>query len=135
MQLDILEGLARAATPGPWEATWSEVTDPDGMGAKFRHHLQCAPAAGEEWEGNTVVGVGGAFDYDDLQDRRGPLPDEAYLAAVSPDVVLKLIGVARAARAIVADDVACGPNVGCELRDPACVFCTLDRALAALGDA
>jgi len=81
MDLDKLEQLAKAATPGPWR--WND--DDGSLGTSHdegTHYVSVAfgePTA----EGNHRI----------IIDDRGA----AYISAASPDVVLKLIAVARAA--------------------------------------
>lgn len=81
MNLDRLEQLARDATPGPWvqrrisglPTRWIDQAQADG--------LCVATAVWRHWrDANTTEA------------------NAAYLAAASPDVVLKLIAVARCAR-------------------------------------
>lgn len=73
--LDRLEALARAAIPGPW---------------------RCDVEAGDEWyfsQGQCVIRPAGA-DYESIMvgsDDEYDLPTAAYIAAVSPDVVMGLI--------------------------------------------
>ena len=70
-----LEQLAKAATPGPWRR------DARGERSGFEHVF----AGNDDGPGQTVA--------------QWTLPsDAAYIAAASPDVVLRLIAVARAAR-------------------------------------
>ena len=111
MNLDDLETKARAATPGPWRSDAERVCD-GHCGESVRYHdgscCDRSSAIGCNIEGhsncNTV-----ARDAD---------RDAVYIAAVSPDVVLKLIAVARAAIHY------CGP----EGKDAG----ALDRAVEAL---
>jgi hypothetical protein len=69
--LDALEKLAEAATPGPWE---TEVADFDARSWAIFHR-------------------GGTFVAPDA----GCEADAAYIAAMSPDVALALIARLRAA--------------------------------------
>ena len=79
MSLDALEALARAATPGPWEAHGHEV---------MRPHPD------------------GAYTIAEAMDSRA---DAAYLAALSPEVVLALVARLRIAeRAAVRCALRCG---------------------------
>lgn len=74
IDLDELDGLAQAATPGPWEVTHG--------GSVYSLH------------GDTD---GGSCEI--LYDTFGPGDDSAYIAAASPDVVRALIARVRAAEA------------------------------------
>jgi len=74
MTLDELEDLALAATPGPWEVN----------GQNLRSlHPALSRAGGS---GNLMYCDGSGWEHDG---------DPAYIAAVSPDVVLALIGRVR----------------------------------------
>lgn len=84
LNLDALEALARAATPGPWAAHNRQT------------HLGTENAAGAYW---TVDGPNGNSLIEAQANR--PANSE-YLAALSPDVVLALIAELRAARADLA---------------------------------
>ena len=99
MNLDGLEATARAATPGPWMGP--RVTDqwPPGWVGVY-----AADENGEPMPGD-VVGVTGH-----VSDGATAHQDAAYIAAVSPDVVLKLIAVVRAAEACCIDNA--GQNYG-----------------------
>ena len=79
--LKALAELARAATPGPWRH------DPRGEASGFEHVFVGLP----DGPGQTIA--------------QWTLPyDAAYIAAASPDVVLKLIAVAEAAKAWAESD-------------------------------
>lgn len=72
--LSDLEKKAKAATPGPWRHA------PEGQSSTFRHVF----AGTDDGPGQTVA--------------QWTLPhDAAYIASASPDVILRLIRVARAA--------------------------------------
>lgn len=112
--LDRLEQLARAATPGPWtrdysDDTWREV-------------------AVTRMDSGTNVHVWSSAK------RASAIDDAEYIAAASPDVVLKLIAVARAA----AEIAECAPVEDDDHDDDGsddCVWCRANVALAALEDA
>ena len=96
--LDYLESLAKAATPGPWRTSrkygehddivrteWSTqskkardvlIGGACAFGRDHRGHIRIIEAIGPQWEANA-----------------------AYIAAVSPDVVLELIAEIRKLRA------------------------------------
>ena len=76
LDLDKLEQLARAATPGPWVAT-------GGIVYYKRGDFVCAEIA-------------------DTRSSPHPLPNAAYASAAGPDVVLALIAELRAARVTIA---------------------------------
>jgi hypothetical protein len=79
MKLDKLEQLAKAATPGPWE--W-ERDSGDGLITTTKPpHPVITPATHGYENGSVLIDAA----------------DAAFIAAFSPDVVLKLIAVARAA--------------------------------------
>jgi hypothetical protein len=80
--LDHLEQLAKAATQGPWSIhRGSVVCD---IGGPLR--------------------IGGVIADINQPDHPGGKADAAYIAAVSPDVVLALIAELRALRVVVHDD-------------------------------
>ncbi len=87
MKLTELEAAARAATPGPWilatSNSWRRYLSQTG-------HSVCEPT--KQADGHA-----------DLWFRNGGVdgPDALYIAAMSPDVALKLIAVAQAAPAVV----------------------------------
>lgn len=79
-QLDALENLAKAATPGPWRVGkgYAVVCDP--------HHPRAISGAEDvEYYGGGLVG-------ESIQPS-----DSAYIAAASPDVALRLVSILRAA--------------------------------------
>lgn len=86
MNLAELEEKARAATPGPWilatSNSWRRFTTRDGKSV-------CEPTVYSRDD-----------PHPDLHFRNGGQdgPDAAYIAALSPDVALKLIAVVRAAQ-------------------------------------
>ena len=85
VDLDDLEAKARAALPGPWEVA---DVDPDG--------LTCSIISPSE-------------ELDVIP--RAPHDDDAhYIAAASPDVILRLVAVAKAAKAL-ADDNSDDPEL------------------------
>lgn len=93
-----LRELAEAATPGPWR-----VLTHNG-----RPSTRVTFQRADEW--GTVA---------DVRYRNGPA-DAPYIAAVSPDVVMRLLDVVEAARRLL--------DPGWTVAD----FDTLDTALAAL---
>jgi len=122
MNLDDLGRIGRAATPGPWRAAGTLV-----IGACRR----CGKNPCRHGGSFGLVQALGQCVGDDL------VPDTTYIAAASPDVVLALIAVARAAEALRLDAGPCGPTVGCgrgrdDDVDGLCDWCVLDQALTAL---
>jgi hypothetical protein len=90
VNLDGLEAKALAATPGPWSTDHDRVCD-GRCGDPVRYH------DGSCCDHRNPVGC-----YIERHPNCGAIAwdaerDAAYIAAVSPDVVLKLIAVARAA--------------------------------------
>lgn len=81
MNLDELEALAKAATPGPWRME---------TGAQPFHEIL----------GSVLVGP---VDFDDLCDdqRMISLPNAAFIAAANPATVLVLIARLHATEALV----------------------------------
>lgn len=71
IELDAIEALARAATPGPWKASGPDVDMPGG--------------------GYAVVGTLGSMLPLTPQEEA----NARYIAALSPDVVLALVAAAR----------------------------------------
>jgi len=78
MNLDELEKLAKAATPGKWNFTYTEPYE-----AKF-----IGPKGITVWLDDAPV-----HEFNSQVDN-----DANYIAAANPDTVLKLIRVARAAQ-------------------------------------
>ena len=83
MKLTELESVAKAATPGPWTAKDAE----DGFGVAYdgdevANLCQCI----------VVPRANGMLAH--------PRKDALYIAAMSPDVALKLIAVAQAAKRV-----------------------------------
>lgn len=78
LDLDALEAAARAATRGPWISTYYGPCD----------------AWVRTADGNALVHCGA--------NQRRPQEDAAYIAAVSPDVLLSLAARLRAAEAVIA---------------------------------
>lgn len=113
MNLDDLETKARAATKGPWsvhDASWTDVDQVLGIEAPSASVIGCRATDGP-----------GA----DLLIAK---PDAAYIASMSPDVALKLIAVARAAKAWAESD-ECDKFLPNKRREQEIL-----AALAALGD-
>jgi hypothetical protein len=80
VNLEELEKLARAATPGPWKWNDTERDNYEQLSAGRNAVLFAAPCGYE----NSYVVIADA--------------DAAYLAALSPTTVLALLAVAKAAR-------------------------------------
>lgn len=78
MNLDQLQKIAEEATPGPWE------TDGHGLGIYPSLDGKSGPAL------CALMSKSGAYDNHEA--------NAAHIAAASPDVVLRLIAVARAAK-------------------------------------
>lgn len=76
LDLDAIERAAREATPGPWSADQGK-------------HLEARPIA--EVGGYEVCSPSSPFI------RAEPIADARYIAAASPDAVLALVRIARAA--------------------------------------
>ena len=106
MTLDELERLARAATPGPWHVQDSNSWRRIGT---------------DRIDGAVVCPINQRHDgHPDLGARRDDLD---YIAACSPDVVLKLIETLRAADRLY--------EAGCWIQRPAPFTDQLAVALAA----
>lgn len=73
IDLDKLEALARAATPGPWSTS---IDGPEG--AEWDAGMAIAATYGRQ---KVFARAGGSY----------PRADQEYIAAASPDVVLALI--------------------------------------------
>ncbi len=89
--IDSLERLARAATPGPWK--WTESYGSVSLDRDVPNH--------DHTLGDHVLFAEPCGDCNSsvlVEDA-----DAAYLAAVSPDVVLGLIALLRAAEEEIAD--------------------------------
>lgn len=106
MTLSDLEQLAQAATPGPWSEFESYVVNEnDNVIADCAHNCPWSSAQTQT--------------------------NAAYIAAASPDVVLKLIAVAKLAEAVSywgfgkAHEWGCGNGRRCD-------GCALENALDAL---
>ena len=85
MNLDKIEQLAKAATPGPWYVSDGRYDSGDVLQVNPRSPL-----------GRRVVGSSsGPGDSGGCGE-----DDAAFIASVSPDVVFKLIAVVRAAQAL-----------------------------------
>lgn len=82
VDLDVLERLAREATPGPWWAAGAWFDD-DGSPMPMVGH----GSTGADWVAKTARRDGS---------------DAAYIAAASPDVVLALVERVRAAEGALA---------------------------------
>jgi hypothetical protein len=86
VNLDELEKLARAATPGPWTSdVWIE-TDGNGWRATGPHHEAEAHDHGSE---------------PGSPDEQAAQADARFIAACDPTTVLALLAVAKAAREII----------------------------------
>jgi len=113
--LDDLERLAKAATPGPWH--WDEDREhllPDGADAYTGESVLFAAPCGYE------------NSYPVISDE-----DASYIAACSPQTILALCRVAKAAK----EWREHGPGQShCEDEDCPCTstVCQLKKALAAL---
>jgi len=83
-QIDELERVALAATPGPW------AVDALKVGARFNIELP---------DGSEVIAMSQQLVGDRLSEQRGANAD--YIAAVNPQAVLALIKQLRAAQADV----------------------------------
>lgn len=81
IDLDRLEALAKAATPGPWKL----VGD---------HDVQAVPAANSIRAETPFVIPAGEYDCDPCVTAN----DAKFIAAASPDVVLELIAIAHQVR-------------------------------------
>lgn len=81
MNLDELERLAEAATPGPWKQEYSGG-----------HYAESVTAAKPRGGTITVARIGSG------PKRRAD--DAAHIAACSPDAILRLLAVVRAADAM-----------------------------------
>jgi hypothetical protein len=87
MNLDELERLAENATPGPWLATCRHADGPKDLQGISKW-------PDDEYLGCEVNGPSYPYGRGEYFGR-----DAAYIAAMSPDTALKLIKVARAAKA------------------------------------
>lgn len=83
MTLDQFEALCRGATPGPWRLTMNPNGNPHEIIGMFNGNLP-DPIVRCEWASATERGHA----------------DYTYIAACSPEYILKLIRVARAAEAV-----------------------------------
>jgi hypothetical protein len=84
--LDRLETLAKAATAGPWRRGYTWDKDNTYMDGGSAEHLICQDReAGVEVCGNFDAEMGGVVE----------IVDAEYIAAASPDVVLRLIARIR----------------------------------------
>lgn len=83
MNLDQLQKIAEEATPGPWE------TDGHGLGIYPSLDGKSGPAL------CALMSKSGAYDNHEA--------NAAHIAAASPDVVLRLIAVARAAKDLTSE--------------------------------
>lgn len=81
--IDILEQLALAATPGPW------AVDPLGVGARFNI---------ETPDGAECIAMAQQLVADRRNEKRGANAD--YIAAAHPQIILGLIKLLRAAQAV-----------------------------------
>lgn len=81
IDIDRLERLARSATPGPWT-----------FDLKHEEPLYDEPGVPEYW--NWEIGPEGETLLDGTA-TDDPTADLAYIAACSPDVILRLIAVVR----------------------------------------
>ena len=106
MTLDDLEQLTKRATPGPW-----------GVGTS-------APTCIKTPAGKVIAKMGPDAAYD----------DDEYIAAVSPETVLKLIAIARAAEAVRRrlDRLAKRTVIGQTMREHGVVYAEDDALRAAL---
>jgi len=109
MTLTDLERLARAATPGPWVAS-----DPEDSDGKFA------------WVDNDKRDFGSMCTVYATSCPESPLANAAYIAALSPERVLALLAVVKAAEAM---RERCRYEVAGQLHGAACAF---DAALAEL---
>jgi hypothetical protein len=99
-----LRELAEAATPGPWRVSFD--TEYGDYGSILGQSLE---GIRSETDGSRIA----AFDDDYGHDSGA---DAAYIAAASPDVVLRLLAIEEAARVVKAEHDANGH------REP-CVIC------------
>lgn len=97
VNLDDLETVARAATPGPWSSDEDRVCNGQ-CGDPVRYH------DGSCCDRRSAVGCYMEYHSSCNTVARDADRDAKYIAAASPDVVLKLIAVARAAVCF------CGPD-------------------------
>ena len=92
--LERLEGLAKAATPGPWfTGDWQQDFGPNKTTVEYRLPEVLRLGQSSIWPGGIAHRRVAETDAGER-----PLEDAAYIAAHSPDVALKLIAVARAAQ-------------------------------------
>lgn len=90
IDLDALERLAQAATPGPWKVYGPWPTVSIYVDDPAAHQGNAAP--------QQIAIVDRRTPLRDVRDH----PDAAFVAAVNPHAILTLIAELRAARAVVA---------------------------------
>ena len=90
-----LRALAEAATPGPWET--------DARPPEYPHANAVRYAGGQIQGGANVCGIGMFILHDGGQDRASMDANAAYIAAVSPDVVLDLLDEIERLQACLAE--------------------------------
>lgn len=91
--LDKIEELARAATPGRWRDTWGS-NGSEGVEWDLQMCVR-SDAPGDPLQGLVIGTITCGEDLVACHQQ-----DAAYIAAVSPDVVLNLVAELRAARAV-----------------------------------
>ena len=111
--LEQIEALARGATPGPWESNEDGVVV-DRPGERYRVILS-------------------SNIYDTKRAR-----DSAYVAAVSPDVILRLVEIVKAAEKVPTSDeirLAAGELSAQEMRSVKAILHWRASIIAALREA
>lgn len=105
---DQLEALAQAATPGPWhwvDADTDEHVSPDDPIAEgvYRFSLRTIEEFPTKYVGplpKFIIAEAEEFLEVEQPDGTWTHPDAAYIAAASPDVVLRLVAAVRAAHTL-----------------------------------
>jgi len=108
MNIDDLESKAKAATPGPWEFPEGKTIQESPTDWLYTPYL---------W--TPTGGILSSYKHH----TGAPKPDWDYIASASPDVVLKLLAVVRAA--IVLKDE--GPCLYGDLRKALVAFSKVDE--------
>ena len=118
MNLDELEKLARGATQGKWQAGRPDMMSYDDSGLCFKNIYLPDDAEGDKCTIKVMTS--------------DPIVDSQYIAAVSPDVVLKMIQQLRAADelAMYAED----QSHVCSMNIYPCIICEAVKKYRKLRD-